>query len=447
MIDFSPEMVTLLMLGGLVVAVLTGFPISLPIGAVALVVGYLAFGDKVLPLVYQQVFAILHNYVLLALPLFVFMGVVLEYSGIADRMYDAFYLLLSGLRGGLAIITVLLGTILAACVGVITASVTVLTNLSLASMVKQGYDKSLAAGAICAGGSLGILIPPSVMLVIYGPMARISVGKLFFGAMVPGVLLSLLYVTYITVRCYLQPQLAPAVPVEERQVPVMHKVRLLFTSAIPPLFIILAVLGTIFAGIAPPTEAAAVGAFAALILTAAQRKLSWPVMKSIMLRALNISCMVMLIGAMSVAFTGVFLKAGGGKVVADLVMATPGGRWGAFAVIMFIYFILGFFIEWIGIFFIMVPILAPLAPELGFDPVWFGIMICINLQMSFLTPPYAFAIFVLRGVAPPELGVTTADIIRGVIPYIFIIMIALALCIAFPDIILWLPNQMIKPGI
>jgi len=444
MIDLSPEMVTILMLGGLVVAVLTGFPLAIPIGAVALVVGFLTFGDTVFALIYQQVFAILHNYVLLALPLFVFMGVVLEYSGIADRMYNALFLILSGLRGGLAIITVLLGTVLAACVGVITASVTVLTTLSLASMVKRGYDHSIAAGAICAGGSLGILIPPSVMLVIYGPMARISVGKLFFGAMLPGLLLSFLYISYIAIRCFLQPRLAPVVPVEERTIPILHKVRLFFTSLIPPIFIILAVLGTIFAGIAPPTEAAAVGGLAALLLTAAHRKLNWPILKNIMLRSLNISCMVMIIGAMSVAFTGVFLKAGCGKVVQDLVLAAPGGRWGAFAAVMFIYFILGFFIEWIGIFFIMVPILAPLAPMLGFDPLWFGIMICINLQMSFLTPPYAFAIFVLRGVAPPELGVTTADIIRGVIPYIFLIMIALVLCIAFPQIILWLPAQMIK---
>ncbi|TET68854.1 MAG: TRAP transporter large permease subunit [Dehalococcoidia bacterium] len=444
MIDLSPEIVTILMLGGLVVAVLTGFPLAIPIGAVALVVGFLTFGDTVFALIYQQVFAILHNYVLLALPLFVFMGVVLEYSGIADKMYNALFLILSGLRGGLAIITVLLGTVLAACVGVITASVTVLTALSLNTMIKRGYDRSLAAGAICAGGSLGILIPPSVMLVIYGPMARISVGKLFFGAMLPGLLLSFLYISYIAIRCFLQPRLAPVVPVEERAIPALYKVRLLFTSLIPPIFIILAVLGTIFTGIAPPTEAAAVGGLAALLLTAAHRKLNWPILKNIMLRSLNISCMVMIIGAMSVAFTGVFLKAGCGKVVQDLVLAAPGGVWGAFAVVMFIYFILGFFIEWIGIFFIMVPILAPLAPMLGFDPLWFGIMICINLQMSFLTPPYAFAIFVLRGVAPPELGVTTADIIRGVIPYIFLIMIALVLCIALPQIILWLPGMMIK---
>jgi len=443
-IDLSPEMVCLLMLGGLMVAVISGFPIAMPIGTVALVVGYLAFGDAVFGVIYQQVFSIFHSYVLLALPLFVFMGVVLEYSGIADKMYDALFLLLSGLRGGLAVITVLLGTLLAACVGVITASVTVLTSLALPAMIRRGYDKSLAAGAICAGGSLGILIPPSVMLVIYGPMARISVGKLFMAAMFPGLLLSALYVGYIIIRCLAQPKLAPTVPTEERAVPIAHKVKLLFTALLPPLVIILSVLGTIFMGIAPPTEAAAVGAFAALVLTAIYRRLNWVTFKSILLRSLNISCMAMFIGAVSVAFTGVFLRAGAGDVVQRLVLAAPFGRWGAFFVVMFIYFILGFFIEWIGIFFIMVPILAPLAPILGFDPIWFGMMICVNLQMSFLTPPYAFAIFVLRGVAPPELGVTTADIIRGVIPYVILIMVGLVLCIAFPQIITWLPTQMIR---
>ena len=444
MIDMSPELITVLMLGGLIVTVLSGYPLALPIGAIAVVVGYLAFGSSVAPIVYAQVFAILHNYVLLALPLFIFMGVVLEYSGIADRMYDALFLILSGLKGGLAIITVLLGTVLAACVGVITASVSMLTSLSLASMVKRGYDHSIAAGAICAGGTLGILIPPSVMLVIYGPMARISVGKLFMAAIFPGLILSGLYITHIALRCFFQPKLAPAVPVAERAVPTLYKVRLLFTSALPPVIIILSVLGSIFAGIAPPTEAAAIGGFAALILTAAHRRLNWPTLKNILLRSLNISCMVMLIGAMSVAFTGVFIKARGAEVVQELVLAAPGGVWGAFAAVMFMYFILGFFIEWLGIFFIMVPITAPLAPILGFDPIWFGMMICINLQMSFLTPPYAFAIFVLRGVAPPELGVTSAEIIRGVIPYVFLIMVCLGLCIAFPQIILWLPAQMIK---
>ena len=444
MIDFSPELIAIVMLGGLILTVLSGYPLAMPIGAVALVVGFLAFGDSVFSIIYQQVFSILHNYVLLALPLFIFMGVTLEYSGIAERMYDALFLILSGLRGGLAIITVLLGTALAACVGVITASVTMLTTLSLGSMVRRGYDHSLAAGAVCAGGTLGILIPPSVMLVIYGPMARISVGKLFMAAMFPGLALSALYIIYIVVRCYLQPKLAPVIPIEERAVPVSQKIKLLFTAALPPILIILAVLGSIFAGIAPPTEAAATGATAALVLTVVNRKLNWKTFKSILLKSLNISCMVMFIGAMSVAFTAVFIKGRGGEVVQAAVLAAPGGPWGSFIVVMFMYFILGFFIEWIGIFFIMVPILAPLAPVLGFDPLWFGMMIVINLQMSFLTPPYAFAIFVLRGVAPPDLGITSAEIIRGVIPYVLLIMVALGLCIAFPQLITWLPAQMIK---
>jgi len=263
-------------------------------------------------------------------------------------------------------------------------------------------------------------------------------------AMFPGLTLSALYIIYIAVRCYFQPRLAPVVPIEERAVPLAHKVRLLFSAALPPAFIILAVLGSIFAGIAPPTEAAAIGAFASLILTGLHRRLNWKTFYSILLRSLNVSAMVMFIGAMSVAFTAVFIKGRGGEVVQSMILAAPGGKWGAFAAVMFMYFILGFFIEWIGIFFIMVPILAPLAPVLGFDPLWFGMMICINLQMSFLTPPYAFAIFVLRGVAPPELGVTSAEIIRGVIPYILIIIVALVLCIVFPELITWLPAQMIK---
>jgi len=444
MIDMSPEMVCLLMLGGLMVAILSGFPLAIPIGAVALIVGLLAFGPSVFPLIYALYFSIIHNYILLALPLFVFMGVVMECSGITDKMYDALFMLVSGFRGGLAVITVFVGTIIAACVGVVTASIVMLTAVALPSMMKHGYDKSLASGAICAAGSLGILIPPSVMLVIYGPMARISVGKMFMAAVVPGLFLAFSYCFYITIRCLLQPELTTVVPSKERAIPFIKKIKMLSTSVVPPMFIILSVLGSIFAGIAPPTEAAALGCLAALVLAAAQRKLNWPTLNNLLLRTLNISCMAILIGAMSVAYTGVFLSSGSGEVVAKLVMATPGGRWGAFIAVMLIYFILGFFIEWIGIFFIMVPILAPMAPILGFDPLWFGMMICINLQTSFLTPPYAFAIFVIMGVAPPEFELTTAEVIRGVIPYVILVLVTLALCVAFPQIILWLPSIMIK---
>ena len=443
MIELSPAFVAIVMLGGLVLGVLTGYPLSFPIGTVALVVGYVLSGSAVFTIVYQQMFSLLHSYILLALPLFVMMGIVFEYSLIADKMYEALFLWLSALKGGLAIVTLALGTILAACVGVMSASVTVLTSLALPAMLKRGYDKSLACGVVCAGGSLGILIPPSVMLVIYGPMARISVGKLFMAAIFPGFLLAFLYMLYVSVSCFFNPRLAPTILKSERAVPFGKKLRLLLVSLVPPAFIITAVLGTIYMGIAPPTEAAAVGAFASLVLTVAYRRMTWKVMKAIALRTLNVTCMAMLLGAVSVAFTGVFLRAGAGKIVQDAVLAIPGGRWGVFGSVMLIYFFLGFFMDWIGIFFIMVPILAPLAPALNFDPIWFGIMICVNLQMSFLTPPFAFAIFVLQAVAPKELDITSADVIRGVVPFIFLIMVGLALCVAFPEIILWLPARTI----
>jgi len=444
MSELSPEIITLLMFGGVLLGVLTGFPLAIPIGGVGVIFGFALFGVPAFDLIYSRVFALVTDYTILAVPLFVFMGSMLERSGIAERMYSALYLWLGGFRGGLAIITVIIGTIMAACVGVIAASIAMLALIALPAMINRGYSKSLASGSICAGGCLGILIPPSIMLVIYGPMAWISVGQLFMAAFVPGLVLSGLYIGYITIRCFFQPKIAPAVPADERRVPFIKKTTLLLTSMLPTALLILSVLGVIFFGIAPPTEAAAVGAFVATLLAIIYRRFSWPVLKETALGTVKLTAMVLLIGSCSTAFVSVFLSAGGGKVVEGFIMAAPGGHWGSFAVIMFICFLLGMFIDWIGILFVMVPILAPIAPALGFDPLWFGMMICVNLQMSFMTPPFAYAIFFLRGTAPPELGVTTADIIRGVIPFVILIMVGLGLCIAFPQLILWLPGMMIK---
>jgi len=444
MTELSPEIITVLMFGGVLLGVLTGFPLAIPIGGVGVIFGFALFGVPVFDLIYSRVFALVTDYTLLAVPLFVFMGSMLERSGIAERMYGALYLWLGGFRGGLAIITVIIGTIMAACVGVIAASITMLALIALPAMVKRSYSKSLASGSICAGGCLGILIPPSIMLVIYGPMAWISVGQLFMAAFVPGLVLSGLYISYITIRCLFQPEIAPAVPVEERRVPFIKKTTMLITSLLPTAVLILSVLGVIFFGIAPPTEAAAVGAFVATVLAIVYRRFSWSVLKETALGTVKLTAMVLLIGSCSTAFVSVFLSAGGGKVVEGFIMAAPGGRWGSFVIIMVICFLLGMFIDWIGILFVMVPILAPIAPALGFDPLWFGMMICVNLQMSFMTPPFAYAIFFLKGTADPALGVTTADIIRGVIPFVILIMVGLGLCIAFPQLILWLPGMMIK---
>ena len=441
---FSPEIITFLMLGGVLTLVLTGFPIGLVIGSVAFLVGTLIFGPSItFNILYSRLYELTLNYPYLAVPLFTFMGVILENSGIAEDLYTALYEWLSGYKGGLAVVTIIVGTLLAACLGTITASVTILTLIALAPMVKRGYDKSLASGSIVAAGTLGILIPPSIMLVVYGPQAGVSVGKMFMGAIFPGLILSGLYITYISIRCYLNPKLGPPIPEEERsKISYSEKTIKLLKAVAPTLIIILAVLGTIYTGIAPPTEAAAMGSFAVVILAIIYRKFSWSLVKHSALEVLRVSAFVLLIAGLSYAFVGVFMSAGCGQVVTNLIMSVPGGRWGAFAMVMFIVFVLGMFIEWIGIVFIIVPVFSPILLKLGFDPLWAAIMICINLQMAFQTPPMAMSIFVCRGTAPPELGVTMADIIRGVIPFIIIIVFTLVLCIIFPQIITWLPEKM-----
>lgn len=444
MIELSPEVVAIVMLGGVLVLVLTGYPLAYVVGIIALVVGLFLWQGQVSQLLYLRAQKIMLNYTLLAVPLFVFMGVMLERSGIIERLYDVLYLWLGGFRGGLAIVTVIVGTIMAATVGIITASVTLLTLVALPSMIKRGYSKSFAAGAVTAGGVLGILIPPSIMIVLYGPMAEISVGKLFFGAVVPGFILSALYMGYIAIRAFLQPNIAPPVPIEERDIPFIQKTTRLLVALLPTAILIMSVLGVIFMGIAAPTEAAGVGAFAATLLTIAYRRFTWDVLREVSMMTVKLSGFILLVGAMSFAYTGVFLGSGGGKVVADLILATPGGKWAAFAVIMFICFLLGMFIDWIGIIFIMVPIITPIFAALGFDPVWAAIMVCVNLQTSFMTPPFAMAIYICRGAADPSLGVTVADIIRGVIPFVILILIGIALLVIFPDLVLWLPSMMLR---
>ena len=444
MIDLSPQLVTAIMMGGVFIGVLTGYPLGFIVGALALGVGYSVFGAQVVDVIYARIYGILTNYIIIAVPLFVFMGVMLERSGIAEKLYDALYVWLGGVRGGLAVVTVLMGTILAATVGIIAASITMLAMAVLPSMLKRGYSKPLATGAVTAGGCLGILIPPSIMLVLYGPMAGISVGKLFFGAFLPGFTLSALYIIYIIVRSYLQPQIAPSIPPDEIKTPFLKKTWMLLIAVGPVAILILAVLGVIFMGIAPPTEAAGVGAFIATLLTVAYRRFSWQVLKDCSLLTLRACGFIFVIVTMAVAFTAVFLGGGGREVMQDIIMASPGGKWGVFVVIMLIIFIMGMFIEWIGIVYIMVPIITPIAQAAGFDTLWFSIMVCVNLQMAFMTPPFASGIFICRGACDPKLGVTMGDIVRGVLPHVGLVIVGLILFTIFPQIITWLPSQMIR---
>ncbi|MFH1016183.1 MAG: TRAP transporter large permease subunit [Chloroflexota bacterium] len=444
MTNISPELVTVIMMGGILIGLLTGFPVAFVFGTVGIGVGFLFFGARVGEVIYTRMYGMMTEYILLALPLFVFMGIMLENTGITEKLYEALYLWLGGLRGGLAIITILIGTILAATVGIIAASITMLAVVGIPTMMKRGYDRSLAAGSVCAGGVLGILIPPSIMLVVYGPTAGISVGKLFMGAFGPGLMLSFIYMAYVALKAYLEPNLGPPIPLEDRKVPLTTKLLKLLTAAVPPVVLVMSVLGVIYFGIAPPTDAAGIGALAATLLAVAYRRFTWKGLVHVAHETMKTSGFIYLIITMAVAFTSVFIAAGAGDVMKNLILSAPGGRWGAFVAVHLIFFILGMFVEWIGIIYLMVPIVTPVGLALGFDPVWFAVMLCVNLQMAFMTPPVASAIFICKGACAPEWGIRMSHIIRGILPFVVLVMVGLALCIAFPQIITWLPQQMIR---
>ncbi len=439
----GPAFVTVVMFGGLLAACLLGYPIGFVTGGIALVVGLALWGPQTSAAMYLALTGICSTYIFLAIPLFVFMGMMVQASGIGERLYEATYNVLGGLRGGLAIVTILVGTVMAATCGVMSATVVMLGTIALPSMMQHQYDKSLSTGCICAGGSLGILIPPSIMIVIYGPTAGISVGKLFMAAFVPGFLLSGMYILYIAIRCWLNPQLGPALSPEERRAPAQEKVKLIAFSMLPVLVLILAVLGAILLGIASPTEAAATGSVGSLVLALLYGKLDFKTFKKATLETGRITSMMLIIAIGAQMFTSVFLALGGGHVVTSAILSVGLGKWGPFLVVMLITFILGMFVDWPGIIFIMVPLISPIAVDLGFDPIWFGMMVIVNLQMSFMTPPLAQAIFFLQGVCRPEWRITSSLIIVGVVPYVLIIMLCLLLCVIFPQLILWLPSVMV----
>jgi len=314
--------------------------------------------------------------------------------------------------------------------------------IALPPMLKRGYSKSIACGSVCAGGTLGILIPPSIMMVIYGPMAAISVGQLFAGAFVPGLILSALYMSYIAIRCGLKPELGPPLPVEERRVvSTRKKITAMFAQMVPPILLVLGVLGSIFAGIATPTEAAGAGAFIATMLAIVYRRFNWQVLKNTTYDTMKVTGFIFLLVIGAGIFCSVFTYLGGGKFATQVLASVPGGKWGSFAVMMFMIFILGMLIEWIGSIFIVVPLFTPVAAALGFDALWFAVCVCVMYQTGFLSPPNAHAIFYLKGVAPPEVEV--GDIIRGVWPFICLILVGLFLVVIFPELALWLPGLII----
>jgi tripartite ATP-independent transporter DctM subunit len=428
----------------LLAMVIGGVHLAFSLMFVGVVFGLLFQGPGIFPMSMLQIYDVMESEILIAVPLFVFMGTILEKSGVAEKVYQSLYELFGPVRGGLAIATIVTCTIFAACTGVIAATVTTMTLLAIPSMLKRKYDKGLASGVVCAGGSLGILIPPSVMLVMYGPLANLSVAKLFAGALFPGILLSALYLAYILTRSWLQPNTAPAISADERPAISVKLVLHSVIQILPAFVLIVAVLGSIIAGVASPTEASGVGAFCALLLAAGYRKLTLQYVKEAAYTTLIVTAMVFFIIVGAGIFNAVFIYLGGGEAVKNALMSLPFGKWFILATMMFILFIGGFFISWQGLLYMLVPIFLPVVSALGFDQLWFGLLVCVNLQMSFLTPPFAYAIFFVKGAAPPE--ITTWDIYRGVVPFVTLQAIGLVICILYPDFILWLPRVTLGGG-
>ena len=426
---------------GVLVMVIAGVPLYLALGGLGLIFGILGgWVPQVFNQFISRIYGLMASEVLPAVPLFVFMGALLTKSGAAEKLFNALYLAMGGLRGGLALITVFLATLFAATAGVIGATETAVGLMALPAMLKRGYNVPLACGSICAGGTLGILIPPSVMLLLYGPTAGLSVAKLFIGAIGPGLLLSGLYLAYVFILCMVKPEYGPPMPKEERNIPAIKVWYEIIKYMIPPLFLIFAVLGTILFGIASPTEAASVGAMGAVLVAIAYRNFNFRVLYDAAIQTLRITTMVMFVAAGAMMFSGVFMALGGAKYIGATIIALPLGKWGILFAMLVVVFLLGMFIDWIGILFIVIPIFTPIALDLGFNPLWFALVICTNLQMSFLTPPFAYSMFYLKGIAPDD--VTMVQIYRGVFPFIGLQIIGLALVIIFPPLTLWLPSLM-----
>lgn len=434
----SPELTTVLMILSLFV-LLAGFPLAFGIGTMGLLFGYLTSGQAFLYMIPQRVVSgILSEYILAAVPLFIFMGTMMQTSGVAEQAYQVLHRWMSGINGGLGVATIVLAMLFAATTGVVGASETAVGLLAIPSMLNARYSKALASGSVCAGGTLGILIPPSIMLILYAPMAGVSVIQMFAGAVVPGLLLGFGYMIYILVRTAINPNMGPHLPREEH-LPFFSRESMVlgFKYLFPPVGIILLVLGSIFFGVASPTEAGAVGSLGATVLALVYKRLTWASLKDNCYMTLRITAMIIFIAIASNLFTGAFLNAGCGQVITDQLMSLGLGRWGIFIVVLLIIFFLGMFIDWIGILLITVPIFSPILLGLGFDALWVGLVVCISLQISFLTPPFAYSIFYLKGIAPE---IELSEMYKGIIPFVFIQILVTVLCILFPQLSLWVPK-------
>ncbi len=422
----------------LMVLLMVGYPVAFTLGSVALLFGSLFLGLDFFQLLPLRIWGIMTNFMLLAVPLFIFMGIIMNKAGLAEDLLETMGLLFGRIRGGLALSVVMVGALLAATTGVVGATVVTMGIIALPTMIKRGYSLPLATGTIAASGTLGQIIPPSIVLILLGDVMGVPVGRLFVAAVIPSMILVILFLLYIITSSWLKPEIAPILKVDGKE---NLFGRVIFTL-IPPLLLILGVLGSIFFGIASPTESAAVGALGAMLLAAAHKKLTMENLQEAMQHTTRLTCMVFLILIGATAFGLVFRGMGGDKLVLEFMTNLPGGNWGFLVASMLFIFILGFFLDFLEICFIVVPIIAPIADSLGIDLLWLAILIGINLQTSFLTPPFGFSLFYLKAVAPVEVKIQ--HIYRGIIPFVVIQIFTILTLIIFPEIILWLPNLMDK---
>ena len=433
----SPEFLGLLLLGVLLVAIFLGFPISFTLIICGLVFGYIGFGDIVFSLMVMQAYGFMKEEVLAAVPLFIFMGYILERAGLMERLFKGFQLVMGPVRGSLYLAVLVVATIFAMATGIIGAPVAVIGLMAVPIMMKSGYDVRLSAGVITAGGCLGILIPPSVMLVVMGPIANVSVVRLMGAAVLPGVLLAGLYILYTMIRCYFQPHLGPPLPIEERAKSYSQAFLELAIGVVPPFFLIMACLGSILFGLATPTEGAAMGALGALVLGLANRKLDAKKIIESTWSTVEISSMVLFLGMAANVYGAVFSRLGTSDMIIKALIGLPLPPIGVIILLMVFIFLLGWPLEWPAIVFIFLPMFLPVVTKLGFDPMWFCILVAVNLQTAFLSPPVAVAAYYLKGVAP---NYDLWDIYAGMVQFMVLQLVGLAIVLLFPPIVLWLPK-------
>ncbi|MCH4563854.1 TRAP transporter large permease subunit [Halomonas sp. EGI 63088] len=439
----SAELLTLFMFSGLLIGLFMGHPLAFVLGGVAVLGALVGPGIKVLGTLINNIYGnAMDNYVLVAIPLFVLMARFLNDSGVTERMFDAMRLLLANLRGGLALTVVIVSVLLAATTGIVGASIAVMGMIALVPMLKYHYNKELSTGVIMASGCLGILIPPSIMLILMASYSPVSVGALFAGALVPGLMLGVMYALYVLVICWIKPSYGPPVPAAERAETSTRELLIMLAKyVVPPMGLILGVLGSLFTGIATATEASAIGVSIAflLFLIFGDRKAS--TCYRTLIDASKTTTMVMLVLVGATAFTGVFSRGGGMSVIHDVVMAMPGGTIGALILMLFLVFILGMFLDWTGIVLLSFPIMLPIVENMGVDVLWFVVMVAVVLQTSFLTPPFGYALFYLKGVAPK--GVEIVDLYKAVIPFCALIVLACVLMAFFPALVTGLPSMLL----